>query len=278
MSMKASPVIHALPYPTLEAGNLSFPNGDYQTPATIGKDGHSVEIEHQISNAPFLEKLIKNGDAKFGCLLSIPKVGFRELSLSDSKSQTIEWAEDITGEPPKLRPVLLYTGAEKKYKLTAKDGVAKIWQGKKVNLIKGAKLARANFLNVRVSEHSFLRFKKSDDYEPGTFTVKANTEEGFYFTVTAAKDVFGLVQGGQNPALRLAVLTNAVTQCFAILKDDYKESDDDSFDSFSNLRVLSEKLHSKLGHDWNNDEFDSLLAATSFHPINIESSPDEEDE
>ena len=273
MSMKASPIVHALPYPALEAGNLSFPTGEYKVSTQVGKDGYSVEVEHQISGAPFLESLIADGVAQFGCLFSIPKVGVRRLDLTDTKKQTICWDTSILGEPPKLRPVLLYTGAEREYKFTKKHGVAEIWQGKKALLPEGAKLARASFFNITSSEYHFLRFKNKPEYASGSFNVEANTEEGFYFNILAAQDVYDLVQNpGKDAALRLAVLTSAVSRCFEILKEKYREREDDSNESLSNLTILREKLNTEYGCDWNDEDFDPCLAASKLYPIQIPAS------
>ncbi len=279
MSVNASPIIHALPYPALEAGNLSFPEGKYLAPAEMGKDGHSIKIEHQISGAPFLKALIEEKKAQFGCLLSVPKVGYRRLFLSETKKQTVEWEATIVGEPPKLRPVLVYTGEEKEYEFTGEHGVAEIWQGEKVFLPKGAKLARASFLNVNTSKHPFLRPEKDDTLDPGCLRVEANANEGFYFSIHAAPDVYRFIQNpGTEQALRLSILTAAVSRCFEILKNGYKEDDDNSNDAFSNLKILSDKLCDEFGSDWNDENFDPIHAATTLYPIHVPALADEEDE
>lgn len=278
--MSSAAIIHTLPYPALEAGNLSYPDGKYEAAIKMGDDGRSVKITHKITNAPFLESLITEGTAQFGCYLSVPKVGVRQLHLCQPKKhgQEMKWEDEINAEAPKLRPVLLYTGNERKHSLTKKDGVAEIWQGKEISLPEGAKLARGDFLTINSTEYALLRPRLNEEYEPGTFNVKPDTEGGFYFAVDAAPDIFSLLQLKQDPSLRQAILAAVVGQCFAILQKDYSEDDDNSIEDFPNLKVLRQKLQNELDCDWNDEGFDPLLAATRLYPVSISSPHDQEEE
>ncbi len=279
MTIKASPVVHTLPYPALEGGNLSFPEGLYEAKATMDKGDRFVEIEHIISGAPFIENLIEQGLVQFSCLLSIPKAGVRRLIETEQKGR-VELDKSLNGEPPKLRPVLLYVGEDKEHEFTEKCGVAKIWQGKKITLPRGAKLARGDFFNITPSDYHFIRVRPSEKRDPGTFSVKPNTEDGFYFTVDAAIDVEKLIRNpGKNRALRYSVLTGVVGRCFSILGDEYS-SEENSIEAFPNLRVLSDKLKAEFDCDWTDrDNFDPMLAATIMRPIEVPKAlPDEDEE
>ena len=274
MSVKSTNIIHALPYPVLEAGNLSFPQGSYEPKIDILEDGCSIEIEHKISGAAFIEKLIREGSVQFYCLFSAPKTGIRTLHETD-RTARIEWEASIVGQPPRLRPMLVYTGEDQEYELTQECGVAELWRGKKIILPKGARLARGSFVDVNSSEHSFLRFSREAKFERGRCSVFPNHEEGFYFTIKAAPDVFDLVQRkGMNAALRSGILTGVVCHCFSILKYMYKETEDDS-NEFPNLKTLSAKLERDFGCDWNDDDFDPMLAATTLYRFDVSSAEDE---
>lgn len=277
MAMKPNPIVHALPYPALEAGNLSFPKGDYDPIVTMGNDGRSVEIEHKVSGAPFIEKLIEQNEIEYYCLFSSPKSGVRKLFNTTQKGE-IRWEDSIVGEPPKLRSILIYTGEEKEYTLTKECGVAPLWQGKKIMLPKGARLARGSFLYVNASENKFLKFEAGEGYKPGSFKIEPRTEGGFHFCVIAAQDVFNFVQKhGIEDALRGGILTGVAAQCFSILQHDYRETEEDS-NEFSNLKALSNKLEHEFGCDWNDDEFDPTLAATTLYPIRVPRAEQEEED
>ena len=279
MPVKATNIVYALPYPALEAGNLSFPQGSYEPEVRMREDGHSIEIEHRISGAPFIERLIEEGVVNYYCLFSVPKTGIRTL-YKTAKVDKVSWEKSVVGQPPRLRPLLIYTGEDRKCKLTAKCGVANLWQGKSITLPKGARLARGEFLDVNNSEYSFLRFAKGngDEFKRGSFKVLPSNEDGFYFKIEAAPDVFDFVQkNGMDVALRAGILTGIVGQCFSILKYKYKETDEDSND-FPNLRTLSSKLESEYGSDWNDDDFDPMFAATTLYPLQVPSTVIDDDE
>ena len=268
MPAKSTTIVHALPYPVLEAGNLSFPQGNYDPNVQMQDDGCSIEIEHRISGAAFIEKLIEEGVVQFCCLFSVPKTGVRIMYQTKRKA-IIQWESSIVGQPPRLRPMLVYTGNDKQYKLTKGCGVASLWQGKEITLPKGARLARGSFLDVNNSECSFLRFSKDKKLEQGICTVSPNHEDGFYFTIKAAPDVFNFIQKkGMDVALRSGILTGVVGQCFSILKYEYSDSNDD-YQEFQNLKTLSAKLEKEFGEDWNSDNFDPMLTATTLYRFQV---------
>lgn len=278
--MKASPIVHALPYPAIEAGNRSFPEGLYGAELRVSKDGRLVEVEHTISGAPFIEKLIEDDLVRFACLLSVPKAGIRRL-IDTGRVGKVDLEDSIMGEPPTLRPVALYVGEDMEHEFTADCGVAELWRGQKITLPKGARIARGSFNKITPSDLSPIRFKQKKELPLGTFKVEQSTEEGFYFIVHAASDVFHFVQNpGDHLTLKDTIVTGVVAQCFSILKHEYGESDDEerSIDDFSNLKLLSEKLHSEFGYDWSDDAFDPAEAATKLYPLHVPTMSSGEDE
>ena len=272
---KPSSTVRSLPYPALEDGNFSFPNGSYDVSTQLlGNSGTKVRLKHEISNAPFIDKLVNDGDAKCACLVSVPKTGYRKLYITDSRSQEIEWNLDIAGEPPMLRPVVLYIGNEKAYTLNRRDGVAEVWQKQKISLYKGARLASGRYLRPSISIQSLLTVKQKEEMKAGSFTVVPNTNEGFYFTMYAASDIFNFVQNPQgNIELRGSILTHAVSQCFSILERDYGvEIGDESEDQWSqhkNLVALAEWLDAQDMPKWFDDDFDPVCTATELYQIRI---------
>ena len=151
---KVSHLVRALPYPSIEAGNFSFPEGEYDVRFDTS-DGVSVELTHQIRNASFLQDLITRGKAKFGCLVSVPLTSYRKLNLSDSSKQIVKWELSVVGEPPMLCPVVVCL-EEIKHTFGQDDGVAEIWQHTEVVIPKGARLARGE-----IQKNIFL-FKSAD--------------------------------------------------------------------------------------------------------------------
>lgn len=268
--------VRSLPYPSLENGNFSFPDGDYDVTTKV-PDGVSrmVTLFHKVSNAPFIERLIDSGEAKFACLIAVPKTGYRQLCISDTNVQEITWDLDVAGEPPILGPVVLFVGVDKSHTFTDSDGVASVWLGKKIDLPKGARLARSNYLRPSISIESLLSVRHKPELPNGNFTVTANSNEGFYFTMHAATDIFEFVQNSQGRHdLRASILTHAVSQCFSILKSDYcyskdDEETDDHWEQYPSLTALSDWLESNGMPHWSDERFDAVNVATRLYPIRI---------
>ena len=110
--------------------------------------------------------------------------------------------------------------------------------------------------------------------EKGGFTVKANSNDGFYFSLEAAPDIFQFLQNPQGElALRKSILVHAVSQCLNILKSDYDASREDDetgqWEQYRNLKSLSDLLAEKnMGH-WSDEDFDPVRVATGLYPIEI---------
>ena len=45
-------------YPVLVKGNMSFPEGEYDTEFEIGSDGYSATVVHKVRGAPLIETLV----------------------------------------------------------------------------------------------------------------------------------------------------------------------------------------------------------------------------
>ena len=271
---KPNSTVRSLPYPALEDGNFSFPDGSYQVfSQPFGNLGTEIVLRHQLTGAPFIENLISRGEAKFACSVSVPKTGYRKLHLADTSEQNITWNLDIVGEPPMLRPLILYVGDDLEYDLTSEDGVAQVWENRKIEVPKGARLARGRYLRQVATIGSLLSARIKDEMKNGSFVVTVNTNKGFYFCIEAAPDIFHFLQNPQdNLAWRDSILTHAVSQCFNILKAEYgapKEDDDSEnhWNQHSNLRALADWLTAKSMLHWSDDDFNPVKTATELYSI-----------
>ena len=271
-----SSVVRSIPHPVLEDGNFSFLNGSYTVTTEVsGNSGTKVILQHTVAGAPFVENLVATGKAKYACLVSVPKTGYRKLEISNESTQEIGWDLGIAGEPPMLRPLVLFVGEKCRHRLTEADGVAKIWQGRTIEIEKGSRLARGRYRRPSASIENLLSVRLDENRPNGSFAVAANTNEGFYFIMNAAPDLFYFIQNSQgNPLLRASILTHAVSQCLTILKNDFgeKEDDEDSDDHWNQHRTLvdlSEWLKGKVGMHWSDEKFDAVDAATRLYPIQV---------
>lgn len=274
--------VRSLPFPAIEDGNLSFPEGAYSvTRQSVDASGAKVVLRHEITGAPFIEGLIEKGEVKFACLVSVPKTGYRELHIADGREQEIGWVLDVAGEPPMLGPIVLYVGNGLKHEFSERDGVASVWQRQQVEIPKGARLARGRYLRSRSLAKSLLRVRQREAMKPGSFTVTPHTNDGFHFKLYAAKDIFHFLQRSEDRHLRSSIIIHAISQCLSILKTRYNvssedEEGDDHWDQHKNLVALASFLADKGMPHWSDEGFDAVEVATILYPIILPPSKEQE--
>ncbi len=264
-----SDIVRSFPFPVLEEGNISFPRGEYAPEVEIDEDGCMAQIHHKIRTASLIERFVNNKKAACCCTVSIPKTGYRELFRGNEFSQKITWNRDWVGEPPILRPLIVCT-EEIEHELQIEDGVHDMWIGKVVRLQKGVKIAIGPDVRPTSSIQSLLNIEKDDSIENGRMYVNPTTDNGFYFNVKVAPDLykFLLNPGGVNcNKHRNSILTHAVSSCFSILAEEYNDADgEDGWRSYSNLRALAGDMQDRQIPIWYEDDFKPEKAATILHP------------
>ena len=264
---KPSDTVRFYPYPLLEEGNLSFPEGSYVPEATRTEDGF-VSIEHRISGAPLIDELLDNGQATRACAFAVPITGHRQMFLADGTAQKIEWDEQWLGEPPFFLPLVVCNQTNQRT-LKESDGVHPIWIGQKVTFERGAKIAIGEHMRPTSSLQSLLSIEVDENLGPGEMRVAESTERGFYFRVQVAKDIHVLLNTNSKPDSShywqcRSIYTHAVSSCFAILAKGYKHEDD--WQEHPNLIALANHLERHELPIWTGKEFSPEETATKLHP------------
>lgn len=262
-------------HPVLEEGNLSFPNGDYTPEIQIGTDGSSAVVRHIVRQAPFVERLVARKQAVCCCAISIPITGYRRLFWTDGFEQKIKLDEAQLGEPPILRPLILCRQAVR-HTLSREDGVHQMWVNKEIHLEKGTKLAIGPAYRMMSSLQSLLSIENDNSLQPGQIHVSGCSEDGFYFKVRMASDLYGFIQKPEGEARyfhRCSILTHACSSCFALLAKDYEDNGEgeDGWRSYANLRALAAEMENKGLNIWNTEDFSPEKAATAMWPHRIPS-------
>ena len=272
-----SDIVRAFPFPVLEEGNLSFPEGEYAPDIKRNdKDDYSIRIYHKVTMAPLVERLIKDGRAACCCTVSIPITGYRKLfSSGDNFEQEVIWDPDWVGEPPVLCP-LIVCNETTNVTLGKEDGVHDLWVGLDVSFRKGAKIAIGPTLRPVSSMQSLLSIDRDESLGSGQLHIQPCPENGFYFSVKVASDLYIFLQnpgGGDHIKHRRSILIHAVSSCFALLNKEYKsendENGDEGWQSYSNLRALAVEMESKEMTRWSDESFHPEVAATTLFPYLI---------
>lgn len=274
-------VIHALPYPCVEFGNISFPNGEYDVEVHSLAGGTSIQVTHKLDNVPFIQNLLQKDQAKYGCLLAVPVTGYRKLSLSSERVHEISWDIGILGEPPIIRPVIL-ASENFEHEFSSSDGVAQIWVGKKIKVPKGARLARGPYLRSDSSLQSLLNIQEDESLEGGSFTVSSNMDGGFTFDVRVATDVYKFLSNSSlDPRLYQSIGAHMASMVFVTLKEEQGYDDDGNkkWEEHSNLKMLSGILEEKGLPHWAETEHGTKKAdeiSLNLHPLLLPDIPEDE--
>ena len=272
--------VKVFPYPVLMEGNLSFPEGEYEHEFTSGSNQRSVKIEHKLKDCALLERLIAEKKAVYACIVSIPITSYRKLHYSQEPIQEISWTESVLGEPPFIRPLVVST-KKIKCKFTKHDGVNRIWVGKSCQIEKGAKLALGSMYRLASSLQHLISVRLEPSLRKGSFCVDANSNEGFFFDVGVAEDLFHFLKNsGDNKLHRKSIFTHIVSCCFSILNNEFATDSDeaDGWESYSNLQALAEELKTRNQRLWGEDGFRPEEAAMAMYPHLIPETKEESEE
>lgn len=260
--------VSAFQYPIVEEGNLSYVGASYTPKFSLGEESFSMMLEHHLRGCPLLEKLIDDEQAAYSCVVAVPITGYRKLFKSSNSVQQIKLDEEYLGEPPFFRPQIIAV-RDIQHKLTEEDGVNPMWFGRTVSMVKGAKLGIAPYYRSTASIFNMLRIHIDPNLSKGSFTVLPCADEGFYFKVNAAKDLYWFLQKkGEAPRHRSSILTHVVSCCFEILRKDYSDNEveEKSWHGHSNLQALSKILEQHDCQMWDEPDFKPEEAATALYP------------
>ena len=231
----------------------------------------SIHLRHVIFGAPFLEELIEKGKARFGCLTSVPQTGYRKLNLSESENQDVILDLKEVSEPPSFRPVLVCM-EDVVYQFGKADGVAEIWQGHKMKIPKGARLARKNYFRPRVSLISLLDICLDEELGEGTFVIKPDAENGFKFKAYVPKDVHGCLKNPPIRAIRKNIIIHMMSRALELLAVDYQSD----WEAHANLKILHQDLLNKGLKTWDDEDFQPEYVATQLESLELRSDDGED--
>ena len=273
-----SNVVRVFPYPVLEDGNLSFSKGRYDV--EMKSEGGALTVEHQIVQAPLIERLVNEGRAACCCTASVPKASYREIYIGSQFSQVIELEQAWLAEPAIIRPVIVCCKALT-HTFNQSDGVDAAWVDQKVSIEKGAKLAVGPVYRLASSLQALLSVEKDEELEQGRMIVHECTEDGYYFRLKVATDLYKFIQSPGDPTLNLhrrSILTHAVSSCFTLLAKNYgrDQADEEQWRTYSNLKALAQDMENREIDIWDAEDFSPEKAATAMWPHIVPEGQDED--
>lgn len=272
-----SEVVRSFAWPVLQRGNTSYPNGSYSATVEPGTDQRSIGITHEVRGAPLIARLIDEGQAQYACTVSSPIASYRMIHTSMHPTHRVEWSRDDLGTPPLFIPQVVAISEVWCTLDAAADGVAELWHGRRVCLLKGSQLLIGPTFQLRSSLLQLLKFELDKSLKDGQFEVRPDTNDGFKFRVALAGDLHSFLRHPREIRDRSNIMTHIVSAALALLQRDYHEDDGErGWRTYSNLRALADDLERKELPVWDSDDFRPERVATGLHP-HLLPPPGEED-
>lgn len=262
----------AFPWPVLEAGNDSFPNGIYTVTCNDKETGKSFELRHELSGSTLIEKWLKQGKLTFVCTVAAPRSMYRVLHKSDSPEQLITWQQQDLGEYPMFTPMIVAKENIQHTVDIGSDGLNRIWDGRKLLIPRGARVAVGHTFKFKSGISGILDFNPDETLTPGRFRIQASHEDGFKFKVYLAADLYQHLRHHRDETAGKNIMVHVVSAALSILQREYSlddEEEGEGWQSHRNLLGLADLLEQNgLGH-WSDDDFQSELVATGLYPHTI---------
>ena len=260
----------AFPWPVLEAGNDSFPNGSY-TVTCVDKDrGKSFELRHKVHGAALIEQWLRQGKLNFVCAVASPRSMYRMLHKSDTPNQLIAWQQQDLGEYPMFTPMIVARESIQHTAAAAADGLNQIWDGRELLLPKGARIVVGPTFKFKSGISGILDFNLDDSLAPGRFRVQHSLDDGFKFKVHLAPDLYQHLKHRRNELAGENIMVHIVSAALSTLQREWSTDDDEEgWKSFRNLVGLADLLEQKSLRHWSDEDFQPELTATELYPHSL---------
>lgn len=258
----------ALPWPVLEAGNMSYPSGVYSVIVNhrgIKDPRRAVSVTHEVEGAPLIARWIADGQLRFVVAVAAPISAYRKLHVNSSAVQTLHWDLDDIGSYPVFTPMVV-TNIEIEHTVSAeRDGLDPLWNRHLLRLPKGARVAIAPTFAMKSGLLGLLDFGIDEELSPGQFRVEPSHEEGFKFKVRLAKDLYAYLKAGRRESAGANIMTHIVSAALGILASKYNDDEEESA-SYPNLEALAALLEDRGLSHWSDHDFDPAYTATAMYP------------
>ncbi|MCY4260399.1 MAG: hypothetical protein OXC91_09075 [Rhodobacteraceae bacterium] len=257
-------------HPILETGNLAFPEGRYFVSLEQDPRSMVLQVSHRLKDAPLLDRLIHERKAQFACIVSAPISAYRKIHLSSVSRQEVDCDISNLGEPPLLTPAILCVCDTDIVLDSGRDGLHPIWDGRRVELKVGSRIAVGNVIQFVASITHLLSLHSDENMHCGGFAIEIESEP-FGFRANLHPDLHVFLRYRTGP-LRDHLMIHIVTACLARLQQDYSEhyGDGEAEKGFCRqLEALGDLLESKGLPHWSDEAFRPERVATALYPINV---------
>ena len=255
------------------------------------QDRQRLTIYHKLTSGNLVARLAEQGQVRFCCTLASPYAAYREVFVAEESVPKIEpegtltvlqhifLNKDVLKPPVHLQPAITTHNELITVQPQATDGLDDVWRDSELLFPPVALLAVAPFSQLGDPVQSMLRIVKdeSGSLPAGSFEVTEIPDEGFYFQVRTATDLYeSLSNPGHATLHRDSIFSAALAQGFVILQGRY--ADRELWREHPNLICLHTKLREKKLVSWDEDDFSPNKTVAAFHPHILDTGFDSDDE
>ena len=277
--MNASLVPRIAGYPVMAPGGLDYAEEhkyEIEQISVQDEPKDTIGVLHRVRGDNLVSQLILQGKADFAITIVSPTCAYRKVELGTGTPERVDWGiqleQNITivtdefRHPVMFQPAVITNSAGEQLRVDSSHGVDPLWIGVKIKLPMAAVVAVQPFHSAKTTVQSILRLKKASpgSLNPGSFEVEAVTEEGFYFQVEVAEDLFDGLRNPVSFAHRDSIYSMALAQGLDILRKDY--SNRETWQEYQHLRMLFQMLKQRSLPTWEEDGFKPNQIAANFHP------------
>ena len=262
----------AFPFPVLANYSLCYADGvSYNAHISSVEQSGEISVAHRLTDNNLVASLVADQRAKFACVVSVPLTMFRAIYSHQgggelSADQRIQLEKNELSGTPKLRPVVVCAKEFGPTPVQSPHGLDDFYAGDHVRFPDGAIIADAGWMQF--GAHSdILRVKKGgEDMRKGTLKVTISTDDGFYFIVTVAPDLFAALQLQNEHCV--SILTGAFSAGLAQIQQDH-DLCHRGWKEYQSLKTLHRDLEARGLPTWEDQPFFPELAASTIRPHTI---------
>jgi hypothetical protein len=160
-------------------------------------------------------------------------------------------------------PTIVYTGADRKIKVSDDMGLSEIWQKSSFDLFQGSILAKESWMELETTAGDLLNVISDDSQRKGSFQVEINQQEGGRFIAKVHPDLYANLNNSRGSLHFNSVVTHMLSSGFQKLHDEFQNED---VGHLTNFNFIKKKLEQDSLNPWGSEGFDATLIACHFLP------------
>jgi len=263
-------------YPILEDDKFDYNSEAIFEVEQIESDNQKnyIVFEYKLLGDNLISQLLKAEEAKFTTMIVLKSAMYRETidDVLEEISPTFIRQKiplKTTFETQNFSSNIIYIGDDKEIELNSLEmGLDNFWNGVKIELKKGAILAKGGWRELENTASDLLTINKDDKVKYG-FEVDVISAEGGKFLASVEPSLYNKIKllPKNNDHLR-SIVIHMLCLGFMDLEKRFKEDDSE----LTNFKGIKLELKSKGIATWEDDEFKPNQVACHFlkHIINVE--------